>query len=146
MAIDLAEEDPCNSALPSWPRGHKATIDNLKRDASTLAFSGTLKPMMADKEKDVVKRKKKRRRDKEATCATFIDLTKQAMQVQKNEADANLLAEESQIMLVDLSLMGAGTKAWLEKKRTIIFQHDVWSFSRIFLLRMKLLLFNTIRY
>jgi hypothetical protein len=102
--------------------------------------------MMADKEKDVVKRKEKRRRDKEATCATFIDLTKQSMQVQKNEANANLLTEESQIMLVDLSLMGAGTKAWLEKKRTIIFQRDVWSFSRIFLLRMKLLLFNTIRY
>jgi hypothetical protein len=38
---------------------------------------------------------------------------------------AKLLAEESRIMLANLSVMDAGQMAWFEKERSIILQHDV---------------------
>jgi hypothetical protein len=41
-----------------------------------LALSETLKTMMDEKEEVIIKRREKRRRQQEATCATFIDLTK----------------------------------------------------------------------
>jgi hypothetical protein len=85
VAVDLDDEEeaPGKGSLPSWPRGHKATKTDLKRDASALALIETLKTMMVEKEEAILRREEKRRREKEAACATFIDLTKQALQVQK---------------------------------------------------------------
>jgi hypothetical protein len=59
VVIDVEEEGPTNGAIPSRPRGHKATKDGLKHDASTLALSETLKAMMADKEEALAKREEK---------------------------------------------------------------------------------------
>jgi hypothetical protein len=43
--------------------------------------------------------------DKEATCSTFIDLTKRALKIQAIEAEAKLLAKENRIVLAELRLM-----------------------------------------
>jgi hypothetical protein len=86
VVLDGEVEAHGNNALPSQPRGHKVTKANLKRDGLTLALSETLKAMIAEKEDDIVKREDKGRREKEATCATFVNLTKQARQVEKLDA------------------------------------------------------------
>jgi hypothetical protein len=122
--IDVEEEGPTKGALPSRPRGHKATKADLKPDASALALSKTLKAMMAEKEEALAKGDEKPRREKEVTCATFIDLTKRAMEIQAIEAEAKLLAEENRIMFADLSLMDPKQRAWFEKKRAIVRQCD----------------------
>jgi hypothetical protein len=44
-------------------------------------LSETLKAMMADKEEALAKREEKWRQGKDATCATFIDLTKRALEM-----------------------------------------------------------------
>jgi hypothetical protein len=66
------------------------------------------------------KRDKKRHRDKEATCASFTDVTKRALDVKESiarakatEAEAMLLHEENRIMLADLNIMAPVTKGFL---------------------------------
>jgi hypothetical protein len=54
--IYVEEEDPNKGALPSWPRGQKGTKADLKRDASALALSETLKRFMVEKEDALAKR------------------------------------------------------------------------------------------
>jgi hypothetical protein len=54
VTLDGEEEAPGNKALPSRSRGHKATKSDLKRDAYVLAFSETLKVMMAEKEEEAL--------------------------------------------------------------------------------------------
>jgi uncharacterized membrane protein len=76
-------------------------------------LSKALKKMMAETQEALTKRDEKRRRKKEATTATFIDLTKQAIMV---EAMAKLLVEENQIMSAGLSIMELEQRAWFEKK------------------------------
>jgi hypothetical protein len=40
------------------------------------------------------------------------------------EAEAKLMAEEREIILVDTTKMSEGQKAWIEKRRAIILQRD----------------------
>jgi hypothetical protein len=87
----LEEEGPSNCALPSRQRGHKATKANLKHDASAFALSKTLKGLMAKKEEVLAKRDEKRRREKDATCASFMNLTKKAVKIQAIVAEGNCL-------------------------------------------------------
>jgi hypothetical protein len=54
--FDLDEEDPGKGALPSRPRGQKATKADLKRDASALPLKKILQVMMDKKEEAIVKR------------------------------------------------------------------------------------------
>jgi hypothetical protein len=49
MVIDLEEDDPNNSVLPSWLRGHKSNKADLKYDASAFALSETLKGFIAER-------------------------------------------------------------------------------------------------
>jgi hypothetical protein len=83
VTLDGEEEAPGNKALPSRSRGHKTNKTNLKRDASTFALSETLNTIMAEKEEEeaIVNSEENRRREKLATCATFIDLTKKVVHV-----------------------------------------------------------------
>jgi hypothetical protein len=67
-------------------------------------------------------REEKKRREKEATANAFYDLTKKAIEVEESmakakaiEAEAKLMAEEREIMLVDTTNMTEGKKAWVEK-------------------------------
>jgi hypothetical protein len=122
------EEGPTNGGLPRWTRGHKSSKDgDLKRDASTLAFGETFQGLMAQREDALSKRDKKRRREKEATCASFIDFTKRAFKIEESiartkaiETKAKLLTEENRIILAALSIMKPVQKAWFEKMQAII--------------------------
>jgi hypothetical protein len=60
----------------------------LKGDASALALSETLKGLMAEREEANHNMDEKRRREKEATCASFMDPTKRALEIQAVEAKA----------------------------------------------------------
>jgi hypothetical protein len=80
--------------------------------------------MMAKKEEAIVKRGRSGAERKVHTCATVIDLTNQALQLQKLDVKAKLLAKESRIMLTDLSVIDADQRAWFDKKRAIILQRD----------------------
>jgi hypothetical protein len=94
VVIDLEEEGSTNGALPKLPRGHKTSMADLKRDASTLFFGETLKGLMAEKEDAVAKRDEKRRREKEATRNSFIDLTKRALDIEESNARAEAIEAE----------------------------------------------------
>jgi hypothetical protein len=58
-------------------------------------LSETLKKMMAKTQGALAKGDEKQRLEKEATAATFIDLTKKAIEVQMKEVAAKLFAEEN---------------------------------------------------
>jgi hypothetical protein len=77
---------------------------------------------MAEKKEALGKREEKRRREKEATCASFFDLTKRAIEVEETnaKAKAKLLAEKIEIMLIDMTNMTLEQ----EKRCAIIKQRD----------------------
>jgi hypothetical protein len=77
---------------------------------------------MAEKKEALGKREEKRRREKEATCASFFDLTKRAIEVEETnaKAKAKLLAEKIEIMLIDMTNMTLEQK----KRCAIIKQRD----------------------
>jgi hypothetical protein len=113
------------------PRGHKATTSDMKKDVVALALSETFKGWMADKDEAIVMIEEKKRRETEATANVFYDLTKKAIEVEESmanakaiEAEAKLMAEEREIMLVDTTNMTEAQKAWVEKRRAIILQRD----------------------
>jgi hypothetical protein len=66
-----------------WPKNSKKSPNN-----SALALSETLKGLMAEKQDANAKRDAKWRREKEATCASFIDLIKGVLEIQTIEAEA----------------------------------------------------------
>jgi hypothetical protein len=80
--------------------------------------------MMVVTPEALAKRGEKRRGEKEPTAMSFIDLTKHAIEVQRMESTTKLLAEENQIMFVDLSIMDPDKRACFEKKRAIIRERD----------------------
>jgi hypothetical protein len=80
---------------------------DMKKDVAALALSKTFKGWMADKEEAIAMREEKKRREKEATANVFYDLTKKAIEVEESiakakaiDAEAKLMAEEREIMLV----------------------------------------------
>jgi hypothetical protein len=130
-SVDVEEEDDDKPTLPKRPRGHKAMTSDMKEDDAALALSETFKGWMADKEKAIAVREEKKRREKEDTANAFYDLTKKAIEVEESmakakaiEAEAKLMAEEREIMLVDTTNMTEAQKAWVEKRRAIILQCD----------------------
>ncbi|KAK1616861.1 hypothetical protein QYE76_022378 [Lolium multiflorum] len=76
VAVNGKEEAPGQNAIPYRARGHKATKAGLKREASAVALSDTPHEMMTETKEAMAKRDKKRRHEKEATAATFVELTK----------------------------------------------------------------------
>jgi hypothetical protein len=129
--IDIEDEDGDKVTLPRRPRGHKAMANNMKKDATALAWSETFNGWMADKEEAIAVREENKHREKEATCNQFFDLTKKAIEVKESmtkakaiEAKAKLMAEEREIMLMDTTSMTEGQKAWVEKRHAIILQRD----------------------
>ncbi|KAK1665539.1 hypothetical protein QYE76_053698 [Lolium multiflorum] len=72
--------------------------------------------MMAKTQEALAKRDVKRRQEMESIAATFIDLTKEAIEVQVMEVAAKLLAEENRIMFVEFSIMDPEQREWFEKK------------------------------
>jgi hypothetical protein len=61
--------------------------------------------MMTKTQEALVNRNEKHNWEKDATAATFIDHTKQAIEVQRMESIAKLFAEENHIMFTNLSII-----------------------------------------
>jgi hypothetical protein len=54
--------------------------------------------------------------EKEASAVIYINLTKEAIEVQRVDAEAKCRAEDTRIMLADLSIMDNDQRTWFEKK------------------------------
>jgi hypothetical protein len=78
----------------------------------------------------LAKRNEKRIREKEATCASFIELTKRALDIDDSahtkaaDAEAMKLAKENRIMLANVTIMALEQKDWFEKRQAIIHERD----------------------
>jgi hypothetical protein len=128
-SVDVEEEDDDKPTLPKRSWGHKATASDMKKDAASLALSKTFKRWMADKEEVIAVREEKKHREKEANA--FYDHTKKTIEVEESMskakatvAEAKLMAEERENMLVDTTNMTEGQKTWVEKRRAFIIQRD----------------------
>jgi hypothetical protein len=67
----------------SRPGGHEATKQDLKCDASTLAFHEILKESMAEKEEVNAKRDVKRLGEKDATCANSLTSKREILKLKR---------------------------------------------------------------
>ena len=128
-AIDVdATPGPSNGGRVDLLRGHKAAKGDLKRDAQALLFQASLKKMMTEKEKAIVEREERRRKDKEAAVAVFVDLPKRTLEVAETnaksrmmEASAKVMAEENTIMFTDLDKVADPIRrAWIAKRQAEI--------------------------
>jgi hypothetical protein len=98
----------------------------LRCQASSIALENTLKLVFADREDASAKRDERRRRDKEKQIQSFVDVQRKTLEEQQmkldlvevkerarakelelkaKECEATLLAEESKIMMDDLSAL-----------------------------------------
>jgi hypothetical protein len=104
-----------------------------------------LKSVFVDKEEASAKRDEQRRRDKEDHMQSFIDTQRKTLEVQQRkidfsevkerarakelelkakECEVTLFAEESKIMMADLSALDSARRAWFESKQAMIRPRD----------------------
>jgi hypothetical protein len=131
----------------NWPRGHRASKTDLRHKASSIALRNTSKSVLDDKEEKSAKRDERIRRDKEEHMQSFADIQTKTLEVQERkldlaevkerardkelelkakECEATLLAEESKIMMTDLSALDPARRAWFESKKSMIRVRDAW--------------------
>ena len=93
-----------------------------------------LKSILANSQEAMAKRDEKKRQEKEATAAMYINLTKEAIEVRRMDIEAKRLdieamrldaeaktrAEDNKIMLADFTNMDEDQRAWILNKRTEI--------------------------
>jgi hypothetical protein len=141
-AEDNEQETPGEGgAYEKRPRGHKASKTDLRREASSIALGNTLRSVFADKEEASAKRDEQRRRNKKEHMQSFADIQSKPLEVQQRKLDlaevkeresakelelkakecnSTLLAEESKIMMADLSVLDPARRAWFESKQAMI--------------------------
>jgi hypothetical protein len=129
--LDGEDDDQGRPVLPPRPRGHKATKADLVREAQAIAFTQSMEKIMADNRAAMAARDEKRRLEKEAAAAIYQNLAKEVLDVQrldieakKADAEAKLRAEDTRIMLADLSGVDDDTRAWFMKRRAEIRARD----------------------
>jgi hypothetical protein len=81
-AIDLEDGGPSKDGMAPRPRGHKASKQDLPREASSIAMKNTLRTVMADKEEANAKRDDRKRREKVEQMLSFADIQRKAHEVQ----------------------------------------------------------------
>ena len=129
--VDGEEKAPGENAHVRRPRGQKATKADLAREASAMAMAEALKSILANSQEAMAIRDEKKRLEKEATAAMYINLTKEAIEARRLDAEAMRLdaeaktrAEDNKIMLADVSSMDEDQRAWILKKRAEIRARD----------------------
>ncbi|KAK1699490.1 hypothetical protein QYE76_016187 [Lolium multiflorum] len=143
--LDGEDDDQGCPALPPRPRGHKATKADLARKAQAIAFTQSMEKIMAGNLAALAARDEKRRLEKEAVVAIYHNLAKEVIEVQrmdveakKADAEAKLRdafarrmdteaktrAEDTRIMLVDLSGVDDDTRAWFMTRHAEIRARD----------------------
>jgi hypothetical protein len=103
--IDIDVQGPCIGNLEGaglaagarkrWTPGHKATKADMARQAGSLVFQETFKVLLTMKEEATAKREERRRRDKEATTKSFVDLQERSVAANETIAKARLLKVEA---------------------------------------------------
>ena len=110
-----------------------------------MAMAEALKSILADSQEAMAIRDEKKWLDKEATTAMYINLTKEAIEARRMDADARRMeaearlmdaeamrldveaktrAEDNKIMFADVSNMDEDQRAWILKKRAEIRARD----------------------
>src|SRR4051812_42356440 len=80
-------------------------------------MANTLKTIMANTQEANAVMYEKKRKDKEATSAAYITLTKEDIEVRRMDAEAMKLAEETWIMLADMSNMNPSSAPGSSRSR-----------------------------
>ena len=128
--VDGEEEAPRENAHVRRPRGRKASKADLAREASAMAMADALKSILANSQVANAAMYEKKRLDKEATAAMYVNLTKEAIEVRRMEVEATCmnveskrledeakkLSEETRIMLADLSNINPEQREWILKR------------------------------
>ena len=122
--VDGEEKAPGENAHVRRPRGQKATKGDLAREASAMAMAEALKSILANSQEAMAIRDEKKRLEKEAIAAMYINLTKEAIEARRLDAEAKTRAEDNRIMLADVSTMDEDQRAWILKKRAEIRTRD----------------------
>jgi hypothetical protein len=145
VVVNGEDGEPGQKSLPPRPRGHKTSKANLAREASALALSQGLQKIMADSQVTLARRDKKRRLEKVASTAIYLNLTQETIEVERMDieakradveakrldveprridVEAKIHAENTRIMLAYLATMDDDTRAWFPKKRVKIRARD----------------------
>jgi hypothetical protein len=96
-----------------------------------IVFTQSIEKIMDDNRAAMAARDEKRRLEKEVATAIYHNLAKEVIEVQrldvevkKVDAKAKLRAEDTMIMLADLSGFDDDTRAWFMKRRAEIRARD----------------------
>ena len=115
------------------PKGHKASKEELIREATNFKLQEQFKEMIASKETAIALREERRRKEKEAVVSMFVGLSKKAMEIEETnakarmkEAEAKVMAKERSIMMTDPeNIVNPSRRAWYEKmQKEINDRHD----------------------
>jgi hypothetical protein len=80
--FDLEDGGPSKDGMAPWPRGHKASKQDLPREASSIAMKNTLRTVMAEKEEANAKRDSRRHWEKVEQMLSFADIQRKNYEVQ----------------------------------------------------------------
>ncbi|KAK1663471.1 hypothetical protein QYE76_051630 [Lolium multiflorum] len=83
LVMDGEDDEPGQKALSPRPWDRKATKADLAREALALALNQTLEKIIAESQSVLAKRNEKRRLEKEASNTIYLNLTKDAIEVQR---------------------------------------------------------------
>ena len=108
--VDGEDAAPGKNALPPRPRGQKSTKADLAREASAQALSDALAKIMADAQLAQDIREEKRRQDKVAVNAIFLNLTKEVIEVQRADVEAKKVDAEAKRLEVEVRMADAEAK------------------------------------
>lgn len=110
----------------------------LAREAHTIAFTQSLEKMMAENHAAIAATDERKRLRKQVAAAIYLNLTKEVIEVQRMDVEANRAdakaklrdaearrmdaeaktrVEDTRIMLADLSNVDDDTRAWFMKRR-----------------------------
>ncbi|KAK1687152.1 hypothetical protein QYE76_048000 [Lolium multiflorum] len=126
--LDGEYDDHDRQARPPRPRGHKATKADLAREAEAIAFTQSLEKMMAENHAALAaigtrRGVWKKRMDVEAKKADAEAELRDA-EARRMDAETKTRAEDTRIMLADLSSVDDDTGTWFMKRRTKIRARD----------------------
>jgi hypothetical protein len=150
--IDLenTELDGGKGKRSNRPRERKLSKEDLKREASTLAFQESLKEVMSDKESSSGKRGDIRELKKDERFKSFMDTLQEKYRTdamanaerlhtdakkaeaakieataKAKEVELKMFMEETRVMTQDLTILDANTRAWYEKRQREIMARDM---------------------
>jgi hypothetical protein len=137
--IETTELDGGLGKRSDRPRGRRLSKEDLKREASTLAFQKSMKELISDKESSSGKRGEIRELKKDERFKSFMDTLQEkyradalanaerlCIEAEKakieatakaKEVELKMFMEETRVMTQDLTILDDNMRAWYEKKQ-----------------------------